>query len=626
MPADAKTTTIQSLEHLIWHGRPREAVELLFPLLVERRLPAIAEEPHDEFEVQRLVTRFAAVLQYGLGSPSVRLSGPAAVRLLSVSSFIAGIFEASGFQDGEHAADSVSALIDGQRTFDSTDAFVRWLLFIGIAGLSPAVGAQIAALPPEFAQAATLGFLSDPFVPSEAGEATRQALMAQAVRQPCRLAGFPDAAEAGRAWMLCSYSEAADRHTSFKSWLNKGFADYARALVRDTAPPSPPPRARPLVAVACELMKSSHVMFRCYAALIEELRASFELVGIAAPDTLDDAARRLFDRVVDVTDDPAHAIPAVFALRPDVLYFPSLGMRAWTIALANVRCAPIQVMSPGHPATSSSPCVDYFILGRDIFVDAACFSERVIVLDSPGSLYREHVDALSAASAPPAPPRAGEAVRIGIPANERKLTAGFIAACKRIAGAARRPIEFWFFPAASSWEYLRLRQVLRQGLGEVRVFPTARYPQYMAWLSACDLVLSPFPFGNASSTIDALSLALPVVALRSPEPAGMTDQRIMAALDCADALVASTPDAYEKLALRLIDEPAWRASIAARLGRAAVTERLFRDEHTRHRGEFARAFEWLVRNHGRVQRLTQRVWRTEDRVLLDAQNAGALES
>ena len=37
-------------------------------------------------------------------------------------------------------------------------------------------------------------------------------------------------------------------------------------------------------------------------------------------------------------------------------------MSRWTVLLSNLRLAPVQVMTQGHPATSMSPEIDYVFL------------------------------------------------------------------------------------------------------------------------------------------------------------------------------------------------------------------------------------------------------------------------
>jgi predicted O-linked N-acetylglucosamine transferase (SPINDLY family) len=67
------------------------------------------------------------------------------------------------------------------------------------------------------------------------------------------------------------------------------------------------------------------------------------------------------------------------AANPDIIYYPSIGMAIWVIAMASLRLAPIQVMTYGHPATSNSPYIDYGIIEADCCVEDR-FSEKMVTL------------------------------------------------------------------------------------------------------------------------------------------------------------------------------------------------------------------------------------------------------
>lgn len=52
------------------------------------------------------------------------------------------------------------------------------------------------------------------------------------------------------------------------------------------------------------------------------------------------------------------AVERIAATRPDMVYYPSIGMDPNIIALVNLRLAPIQIISLGHPATSNTDTID----------------------------------------------------------------------------------------------------------------------------------------------------------------------------------------------------------------------------------------------------------------------------
>ena len=67
-------------------------------------------------------------------------------------------------------------------------------------------------------------------------------------------------------------------------------------------------------------------------------------------------------------------------LRPDIIYYPSIGLSPLAVPLSNLRLAPLQLAAAGHPATTHAPGIDAMLVEEDTLGDAACFSERVVTL------------------------------------------------------------------------------------------------------------------------------------------------------------------------------------------------------------------------------------------------------
>ena len=74
-------------------------------------------------------------------------------------------------------------------------------------------------------------------------------------------------------------------------------------------------------------------------------------------------------------------IEKVLELAPDAILYSSVGMCPTSLQLAQFRLAPIQMMIGGHPASSFSEEMDYFIISEEFVPAASCVSEKVIVAD-----------------------------------------------------------------------------------------------------------------------------------------------------------------------------------------------------------------------------------------------------
>jgi hypothetical protein len=241
--------------------------------------------------------------------------------------------------------------------------------------------------------------------------------------------------------------------------------------------------------------------------------------------------------------------------------------------------------------------MDYVLHGYELLAHESRFSERLVRLKTAGVLQFPHPE--DDPQFAPLPRDKDAPVRVAVRANGRKLNGPFLNACLRIQEASRRPFEFHFFPFETPfWMHAIRLELERLGLRAV-IHAPAPYRAYRDALAACDLSISPFPYGNAVSTVDALLLRMPVVAMIGPEPHERTDARLLRVVGLGDWLFEREED-YCAAAVRLIESAELRAEISASLGH--VRQILFETEHENHAGEFAQALYWTFENHEAIQR------------------------
>ncbi len=135
------------------------------------------------------------------------------------------------------------------------------------------------------------------------------------------------------------------------------------------------------------------------------------------------------------------------SLNPEIIYYPSIGMSEMAILLCNLRLAPIQIASVGHPATTQSTSIDYMIMGHEYFGSAEAFSEQVILLRSGGAMFDPGSPATSVKPAVRGNP---ETLRIAVPSSPMKLNGSFLNLCGRIAEGSGRALEYWFYRVSYS--------------------------------------------------------------------------------------------------------------------------------------------------------------------------------
>ena len=426
------------------------------------------------------------------------------------------------------------------------------------------------------------------------------------------------------AWMLCTYASAPNRH-DLKPALNvlvRGMLE--REGIRATPPPRQPRRntpegERPTLAVVSERMIAEHAIFKTYAHFLRQLRQRFRLVLVTIDGYADNAAKALFDDTIAPPwpSDAAWSseffrdlVARIGALAPAVVYYPAVGLSPFTIALCNLRLAPLQIAGVGHPATTHSPHIDAMVMGHGYFGGEKYFSERVMLLRSSGALFQPHVGVRP----PPVAVRDNpDVVRIAIPATPMKINAGFLDLLGRVAKKSGRQVEYRFFPNVVGLRHLDCARQLADRLAGTRVYPRLDYGRYMTELADCDMRFGTYPFGGANSGVDGFLAGLPAVVAEGPEPSSRTDSRLSRLFGLPDWLIAADVATYEAAALRLLVDDGERATLARAILAAVPEKVLFGNEQDLYPTDFVDCVWWLHENHDLVRKSAKRAWTFADR-------------
>lgn len=476
---------------------------------------------------------------------------------------------------------------------------------------------DLLALRSELAQAAYISLVATKPVVSELGAERREAFLAEAHRlrpAPLRPA-VNNLVALSSAWMLCSYASHPKKH-QIKPVLNRTLVEFA-GQIGLTAPDLPARRElkeRPRMLVAAEIMHSNHVQYRYFGQYLRQLRERFELVLLTEDSEVDDAVRALYDQVIVFKRGPRGEHLSQIArhmteAQPDIVFWPSVGMRHWGPLLANLRFAPIQMTALGHSASTFCPTIDYYLTEEGYVSDPALFGERLLLLPDEALVFER------SAHYEPTPAQIREAaqpLKVALPSNLLKLNPHFLAVLRGIREQAGREIEFHAFPNAGGSELSAMRRVMDAALPGSITHGRLAYSEYLRLLSACDLNLSPFPFGGLHSVVDSLRQGLPVVAMDCPEPHGRTDAMLLRRLGMPDWLIARDETEYVAAALRVIRDDALRVELSRQALALDIDNRLFGDGSTPLRREVVDAVWWAYRHHDQVLARDHRVIRPAD--------------
>ncbi|MFO7901362.1 MAG: hypothetical protein ACQESR_19410 [Planctomycetota bacterium] len=463
---------------------------------------------------------------------------------------------------------------------------------------------------PQIAMDTFLGILSHPVQMTEQAEARREQLLTWLPERLRNMKFQPHHMNLlDHVSMFISYASEKRKH-DLKAPLNRILVESLEEQgVRQLKPPAKRKlKERPVMLVLLERFGFRHAMYRCYAPVLRALREEFELVGMGFKKEMDEICRNLFDRVLTFSYpvEVPELVDRIKKVKPDINYFPSVGMRQVIIALAALRLAPIQFMTLGHPATTRSPNIDYFITEEGFMGDPECFSETAVLLPDCSVPFEMRRDAV------PVEPKErgdGHVVRVAVPAKMMKLNVRFLKVCRRIQERSSKPVEFHFFPGAVGAFHAHVVSAIRRVMPRARVYPITGYNPYIRNLNECDIQLSAFPFGNTNGIVDGARQGLPIVCMDGPEVHSRIDAELLRRLGLPRWLAANNEREYEDIVLRLIHNAEERIALGKSLLEQDLDGMFFDGDAS----EFAKTVRWIYEHHETIQADGRPVWSVADR-------------
>ncbi|WP_218080256.1 O-linked N-acetylglucosamine transferase, SPINDLY family protein [Anthocerotibacter panamensis] len=265
-----------------------------------------------------------------------------------------------------------------------------------------------------------------------------------------------------------------------------------------------------------------------------------------------------------------------------VLVFTDVGMTPRITQLCGLRLAPIQCAAWGHPITTGSPNIDYFLSStlQEPLEAQEHYTERLICLPKIGVCYpRPVIPPLSA-------PR--EAVRRAFGFREGAVV---YLSCQSFykylpqydylfpAIALGIPqAQFAFLPHSSPQVTLQFWERLQRAFGQVELqaeefcvlIPRQNKADY--WVA--DIFLDTLAWSAGNTALEALSCGLPIVTCPGAFMRGRHTYGMLQALGVVET-IARDEEHYVQLAVRLGLDPVWRQAVGQAI--QAGHERLYED-------------------------------------------------
>ena len=325
----------------------------------------------------------------------------------------------------------------------------------------------------------------------------------------------------------------------------------------------------------------NHTIGRLNLGLVRELpRDLFEVTVISVgryDEALSLSFRRNADHFIELPLNIAELRERVAGLGLDLLLFTDVGMDTLTYTLAFSRLAPVQCATWGHPVTTGSPAIDYFISSELLEVKEADehYTESLVRFPNMTVYYDR-----------PNQPPMRDRDYFGFTAQDHiylcfqnlfKIHPEFDFLLREILDRDPRGLLVMMEGRLPHWTDIlqrRFRRTLGSLANRVRFLPSQSFPDFMSLNAVADVSLDPIHFGGGNTTFEALSIGLPVVTWPSQFLRGRISQALyqqMQMLDC----VADSAEQYVDIAVRLGTDKAFRQSIRERIQQSNDT--LFAD-------------------------------------------------
>jgi predicted O-linked N-acetylglucosamine transferase (SPINDLY family) len=317
----------------------------------------------------------------------------------------------------------------------------------------------------------------------------------------------------------------------------------------------------------------NHTIGRLNLGRIEKLDRSRFHVTVCSASNADDEFSRRFrnaaDAFVTIPRDVQRAITTLRNLNLDLLLFADVGMDALCSTLAFSRMAPVQCVTWGHPETTGSPTMDYFLSSELLDGPDAQehYSETLIRMPLTGTCYERPSVPSDPESIRRRPGLAGSGSLYGCPQSLFKfhpdddvVLRGILEAdpTGRIAVIEGRVPE-WTNRLRARWH-----KTLATVHDRIVFLPAMANDEYLRLLRICDVILDPLHFGGGNSSYEALAMGTPVVTLPKPYLRGRITAGLYRKMQMSDCIVKTT-DEYIALAVRLATDQAFRQTIGSQI-------------------------------------------------------------
>lgn len=263
---------------------------------------------------------------------------------------------------------------------------------------------------------------------------------------------------------------------------------------------------------------------------------------------------------------------AILEKQVDVLIYPEIGMDPLTCKLANLRLAPLQVATWGHPETTGLPTIDYFISAENFEPPNADnhYSEKLISLPNLGCSY-------SARNVTPVSP---DLPLLGInttspilicPGTPFKYAPEYDKVLVSIA--QKLPTcQFVFFESPEQSLSMIFKERLAKAFKNedlnsadfLRFIPWQKTEAFYGLMQQADVFLDTIGFSGFNTAIQAIECGLPIVTREGLFLRGRLASGILRRMGMTE-LIAKNEEEYVNLVEKLVQDRQYRLAIQEKI-------------------------------------------------------------
>ncbi|MDT0593858.1 hypothetical protein [Glaciecola petra] len=393
-------------------------------------------------------------------------------------------------------------------------------------------------------------------------------------------------------YFYSSYTTGENKY-EIKKWLSKllranisNFLSKEICLHIESCTNKPIPQ-KPKIGIVLEVFHTHHAMYRCFNLSLRALAKQYTCIAFLDNDKTYEIDVSAFEsaKYFELSDSINQRAQLISKEKCDVLFYPSVGLKSWGFVLASMRLAPLQFMQGGHPSSTYSDAMDYFIIPGNAFAKddvQQYINEKVIMVDDKSS-SQNYATRHSQLSDKFVRDKSGfleedKEIIIGVNGVIRKVSCETISLCKEISERASKPIKFIFFSMHPSAHlaYLETKVNLSSILPNIEIISYSEYLSYLEQISRCHFLLPTLPFGGANSNVDAMVLKKPKLYLNQrKELYTRTDAIEWQSIGLADLMRCDTKEEMIDKALGLIESKETRINYFKAMSEKCQLENIF---------------------------------------------------